>query len=160
MLGKCYQYALETFFDLHANLSCGTLMVGGNTNGFCPSGSAAPHLAIPELGASPVLVHGLIWGDSGEIKDKQFGHAWIEGNGYVVDCGSAEKSHLLVERDVYYQYWRIDPAESHRYTFQEATEFILATGWDSGWKQGSAEQSRSLAQPADAIADTEQELLR
>lgn len=157
MLGKCYQYALETFFDLHANLSCGTLTVGGNTNGFHLG--AAPHIAIPELGPSPVLVHGLIWGDSGEIKDKKIGHAWLEGNGYVVDCGSAEKSHLLVERDVYYQYWRIDPNECHSYTFQEATEFILATGWDSGWKQGPSGQCNALAPVADDMSASEPELL-
>jgi hypothetical protein len=159
MLGKCYQYALETFFDLHASLSCGTFTVGNNTNGFALSNGLAPHVAIPELGATPVLVHGFVLGDSGDIKDKKIGHAWLEGNGYVVDCGSAEKSHLLVERDVYYKYWRIDPNECHHYTLQEATEFILSTGWDSGWKQGPSDKPSPLAPREDASA-TEPELLR
>ena len=135
MLGKCYQYALETFFDLHSSLSCGTVTVGGGANGAHFENGSAPQVSIPELPASPVLVHGPILGDAGDIQDKEFGHAWIEGNGYVVDCGSAEKSHLLVNRDVYYKYWRIKPEECQRYTIQEATEFILSTGWDSGWRQ-------------------------
>ena len=134
MLGKCYQFALETFFDLHSSLSCGTLTVGSNADGLDLNNGLIPEVSIPELGQTPQLVHGFVLGDSGEIKDKKFGHAWVEGNGYVVDCGSKEKSHLLVERDVYYKYWRIDPQECHRYSIQEATEFILATGWDSGWK--------------------------
>jgi hypothetical protein len=143
MLGKCYQYALETFFDLHTSLSCGTFTVGTAGNGFLQNG-IAPHIKIGELGANPTLVHGLIVGDSGDIKDQKFGHAWIEGNDYVLDCGSAEKSHLLVERDVYYKYWRIDPAECRRYTFHEATEFILATGWDSGWEPGPTERNDAV----------------
>jgi hypothetical protein len=159
MLGKCYQYALETFFDLHASLSCGTLMVGSHSNGIDLSNGTAPHIAIPELGAAPFLVHGFVLGDAGDIKDQKLGHAWIEGNGYVVDCGSAEKSHLLVERDVYYQYWRIDPSDCHRFTIQEATEFLLSTGWDSGWKQGPSDDRRPLAPRADTLP-TEPELLR
>jgi hypothetical protein len=158
MPGKCYQYALETFFDLHTSLSSGTLMVGGNTNGFLKDG-LTPQLTIPQLGDNPVLVHGSILGDSGDIKDQKFGHAWLEGNGYVVDCGSAEKSHLLVERDVYYQYWRIDPNECHRYTIHEATEFLLATGWDSGWKQGPAGQNGTMSSHKEPLP-TEPELLR
>jgi hypothetical protein len=159
MLGKCYQYALETFFDLYASLSSGTLTVSGNSNGFHQGDGLAPHITIPELGPGPVLVHGFVLGDSGDIKDQRFGHAWLEGNGYVVDCGSAEKSHLLVERDVYYQYWRIDPSKCHRFTIQEATEFILTTGWDSGWKQGPSDECSPLA-PREEESSTESELLR
>ena len=159
MLGKCYQYALETFFDLHATLSCGTLTVGSNSNGFDRGNGLLPHVAIPELGPMPALVHGFVLGDSGDIQDKKIGHAWLEGNGYVVDCGSAEKSHLLVERDVYYQYWRIDPDECHRYTIQEATEFILSTGWDSGWKQAPSGQYSPPA-PQEEAASSETDLLR
>jgi hypothetical protein len=138
MLGKCYAYALETFFDLHTSLSCGTVTVGGAADGLHFENGSAPQVSIPELGAAPVLVHGPILGDSGDIKDKKFGHAWIEGNGHVVDCGSAEKSHLLVDRDVYYKYWRIKPEECQRYSIQEATEFILSTGADSGWREAPA----------------------
>ena len=159
MLGKCYQYALETFFDLHASLSSGTLTVGSHTNGIDLGNGSAPHVAIPELGPMPVLVHGFVLGDSGDIKDVRFGHAWLEGNGYVVDCGSAEKSHLLVERDVYYQYWRIDPSDCHRYSIQEATEFILSTGSDSGWRQGPSGERDPLA-PREVALPTEPELLR
>jgi hypothetical protein len=158
MLGKCYQYALETFFDLYSSLSSGTLMVGGNTNGFLNHGET-PHVTIPQLGDNPVLVHGSILGDTGDIKDQKFGHAWIEGNGFVVDCGSVKKAPLLVERDVYYQYWRIDSNECHRYTIQEATEFILSTGWDSGWKQGPAGQNGAISSREEPMP-TEPELLR
>jgi hypothetical protein len=132
MLGQCYHYALETLFDLHARLSSGTVTIGNNGCVFessAPSGS----LHFPELGNEPLLVHGFIVGRSGELKGVKFGHAWLEGNGYVVDCGSMRKEHNAVRRERYYDFWQVKDEECQRYTVQQATERILATGSITGW---------------------------
>jgi hypothetical protein len=141
MFGNCYHYALETFFDLHGGLSSGTVTVGSGWGAFDVESESRPHLDLPELGHSPVLVHGFVLGESGALKDRKFGHAWLEGNGFVVDCGSAKKEHSLVPREEYYRFWRINPAECQSYTIQQATEHLMRTGSISGWH----------AAPADAI---------
>ena len=133
MFGNCYHYALETFFDLHGGLSSGTVTVGGTSGAFEVGSESQPYFSLPQLGDSPALVHGFLLGQSGELKDRKFGHAWLEGNGFVVDCGSAEKEHSLVPREQYYQFWRINPAECHHYSIQQATEHLLRTGSISGW---------------------------
>jgi hypothetical protein len=133
MFGDCYHYALETFFDLHSGLSSGTVTVGNTWGAFETLSTSAPQFNVPQLGKSPVLVHGFVVGNSGGLRDRKFGHAWLEGNGYVVDCGSAHKEHSLVPRDEYYQFWRVNPAECHYYTIQQATEHLLQTGSISGW---------------------------
>jgi hypothetical protein len=142
MFGRCYHYALETLFDFHAALSSGTLTVGSNSLAFDFGGLSTPLAEIPYLGKNPVLVHGFIVGQSGDLKDTKYGHAWLEGNGHVMDCGSAEKSHQVIPQQQYYEFWRIKPEECHRYTIQEATQHILATGSVSGWHPA----------PPDAIA--------
>jgi hypothetical protein len=144
MFGKCYHYALATFFDLYACLSSGTVMATPD-GGFIDLGDQAlqqPYIDVPQLGRAPVLVHGFVVGRSREIKDIKFGHAWIEGNGFVLDCGSAEKVHALVPLDRYYEFWSIKPEECHRYTLQQATHHIIITGTLSHWH----------AAPADAIS--------
>jgi hypothetical protein len=133
MFGDCYHYALETFFDLHSGLSSGTVTVGNTWGAFEVGSESPPYFHVPQLGDRPVLVHGFVLGDSGGLKDRKFGHAWLEGNGHVVDCGSAQKEHSLLLRDDYYQRWRINPAECHYYTIQQATEHLLRTGSISGW---------------------------
>jgi hypothetical protein len=139
MFGNCYHYALETFFDLHSGLSSGTVTVG-NTWGAFETGDGGPaQFTLPQLGDSPRLVHGFVLGDSGALKDRKFGHAWLEGNGFVVDCGSAQKEHSLVLREEFYQFWRINPAECHYYTIQQATEHLLRTGSISGWHPAPAD---------------------
>jgi hypothetical protein len=141
MFGNCYHYALETFFDLHSGLSSGTVTVGNSWGAFEIDRELTAHLNLPQLGNTPQLVHGFVLGDSGALKDRKFGHAWLEGNGHVVDCGSAQKEHSLVLRDEYYEFWRINPAECNYYSIQQATEHLLRTGSISGWH----------APPADAI---------
>jgi hypothetical protein len=137
MFGRCYRYALETLLDLHTSLSTGVVTVGSGLNSFDLNTASAPDIKVPQLGNNPVLVHGMVVGDTGEIKDKRFEHAWLEGNGFVMDCGSAVKEHTLLTRDAYYEYWRIKPDECRRYTFQEAIGHVLCSGWDSGWHEPS-----------------------
>ena len=137
MLGRCYLYALETLLDLHTTLSTGTVTIGSGLRSFDLNPALTADINVPQLGADPVLVHGTVHGDFGDIKDKRFGHAWLEGNGFVMDCGSAEKEHTLVTREAYYDYWRIDPDECRRYTFQQAIGHVLSSGWDSHWHEES-----------------------
>jgi hypothetical protein len=157
MIGKCYLYALETFFDLHASLSSGVVAVGQAFSVFDAGLAPLPQAQVAELGQFPLLVHGFVLGDSGELKDKRFGHAWLEGNEYVVDCGSREKEHLLERRDVYYKFWRINPEECRRYTLQQAVQHIVATGWDSGWSDlpaNTCDGSYRLPQVEQALLDS------
>jgi hypothetical protein len=139
MFGNCYHFALETFFDLHSSLSSGTVTVGNSWGAFEIGSASPPQFDLPQLGDRPALVHGFVLGEAGALKDRKFGHAWLEGNGYVVDCGSAHKEHSLVRRDEYYQFWRINPAECHYYSIQQATEHLLRTGSISGWHDAPAD---------------------
>jgi hypothetical protein len=152
MLGRCYLYALETLLDLHTSLSTGTLNIGSGVSFFELNTPFASHINVPQLGEDPVLVHGTVLGDFGDIKDKRFGHAWLEGNGFVMDCGSAEKEHTLVTREAYYDYWRINPVECRRYTFQQAIGHVLSSGWDSGWHEESPGVLADLTRECDPAA--------
>jgi hypothetical protein len=125
--------ALQTLFDLHLELSSGTIVVGSNGGALESMGGLAPPATFPELGNAPVLVHGYVRGSSGELKDIKFGHAWLEGNDFVLDCGSAELRHILVPVDHYYASWRINSEECHRYTIQQAIQHLVASGLINGW---------------------------
>jgi hypothetical protein len=138
MLGRCYLYALETLYDLYTNLSTGSVTLGGHSGSVIFDAPTAPYARIGELGCEPRLVHGPIIGDFGELMGKKFEHAWIEGNGFVLDCGSVEKEYTLVSGPYYYEYWRINSDECRRYTIHEATGHVIATGRDHGWNSAPA----------------------
>jgi hypothetical protein len=144
MRGKCYRYALESLFDLYAHLSTGMVTVTPSYCAFEFGNMSGPVGNLPLLGECPVLVHGFVVGDYGDLKDEKFGHAWLEGNGYVMDCGSVEKTHEFYDRDFYYEHWRINPQECQRYTIQQATRHVIATGADSGWS-GASEGGHSAS---------------
>jgi hypothetical protein len=133
MFGNCYRYALETLFDLQARRPNGTVIATSDSSAFDMGGVLSPLADLPHLGKKPVLVHGFIVGRSGELQDQKFGHAWLEGNEWVMDCGSAEKLHQVVRRQEYYDFWRINPSECRHYTLHEANERIFLTGSISGW---------------------------
>jgi hypothetical protein len=139
MPGNCYRFALETFFDLYAEVSTGSVTVGVGQFAFeSQRGSQSATMRnenLPELGTSPVLVHGFPFGQSGDVKDTKFGHAWIEGNGCVLDCGTLEKSLWLAHRDDYYKLGRIDATECQHYTLDQVIENVVATGRDGWWKE-------------------------
>lgn len=150
MLGNCYLYALETLFDLYATVSTGSVTLGTGLGAVVFDRPATPHVAIAELGESPCLVHGPVLGDFGDLKDRKIGHAWIEGNGYVLDCGSVEKEFVLVTRQYYYDYWRINSAECTQYSIQEATQNVIITGRDSRWSDSGSFTSHPEGIPLDA----------
>jgi hypothetical protein len=137
MPGNCYRFALETYLDLYADLSSGSVIVGADQFAFGPLSRGHAQTRrnenLPDLGPDPVLVHGFPFGQAGNVKDKKFGHAWIEGNGCVMDCGTLEKSLWLTHRDAYYELGRIDPQECQRYTFDQVIGKVVATGKDGGW---------------------------
>jgi hypothetical protein len=139
MPGNCYRFALETFFDLYADLSTGSVTVGIGHFAFEPlhgaQSAAMRNENLPQLGANPVLVHGFPFGQSGNVKDTKFGHAWIEGNGCVLDCGTLEKSLWLTQRDAYYELGRIDPRECQRFTLDQVIANVVATGRDGWWSE-------------------------
>ncbi|MEX2142443.1 MAG: hypothetical protein WD894_24525 [Pirellulales bacterium] len=149
MPGNCYRFALETFLDLYADLSSGSVIIGANQCVFEPHfrGDAATirNENLPALGPNPVLVHGFPFGQAGNVKDQKIGHAWIEGNGYVVDCGTLEKTLWLTDRDAYYELGRIDPQECHHYTVDQVIGQIVATGRDGWWNELPAEVSARLS---------------
>ncbi len=133
MLGRCYEYAFETLTELHSLIPNGTVISASDSSAFDMGGQFSPLADLPHLGKKPVLVHGFIVGQSGELKDKKFGHAWLEGNSFVLDCGSEELLHQVVLRQKYYQFWQINPAECRQYTLEEARRRMFETGAVSGW---------------------------
>jgi hypothetical protein len=138
-MGNCYRFALETLLDLYGGQSSETVSVGADffaTETLGDSGGAwVRNLRLLELGDCPVLVHGFPVGKAGVVQGKKFGHAWLEGNGYVVDCGTHEKKHSLVSRERYYRLGCIDPSECHRYTIEQAAQHVLDTGTDGLWSE-------------------------
>ena len=133
MLGRCYEYALETLTELHALIPNGRIIAASDSSAFDMGGMFSPLADLPHLGQNPVLVHGFIVGQAGELKDQKFGHAWLEGNGFVLDCGSEEKMYQVVLKKRYYEAWNIDPAECRQYTLEQARERMFVTGAVSGW---------------------------
>ena len=138
-MGNCYRYALEMLRDLYASPSSETVMVGLNCFAYeatgTPGGAWVRNLSLPELGDNPLLVHGFPVGRAGVVQGRKFGHAWLEGNGYVVDCGTHEKKLSLVSRERYYRLGCIDPAECRRYTIEQAAQHVLDTGTDGLWSE-------------------------
>ena len=139
MPGNCYRFALETFFDLFADISTGSVTVGVGQFAFeSQHGTRSAEMRnenLPQLGPNPLLVHGFPFGQSGDVKDTKFGHAWIEGNGWVLDCGTLEKSLWLTPRDDYYELGRIDPTECQRHSLDQVVANVVATGRDGWWSE-------------------------
>jgi hypothetical protein len=131
------------FFNLYVSQSSQTVTIGADycaSEAFChPQVAWIRNLSLPELGGNPVLVHGFPIGQGGVVDGKKICHAWLEGNGYVVDCGTHERALNLVSRERYYHLGRIDPHECHRYTIEQAAEHILDTGQDGLWSRPPAD---------------------
>ena len=142
-MGNCYRFALEMFLNLYASQASETVTIGADY--FASEAIVHPQCAwvrnlhLPELGDNPVLVHGFPIGEGGVVHGKKICHAWLEGNGHVVDCGTHERVLSLVSRERYYRLGRIDPHECHRYTIEQAAEHILDTGKDGLWSKPPAD---------------------
>ena len=65
------------------------------------------------------LVHGMVSGQ-GALEGVRFGHCWVESKDTVLDHSNDQKREL--PKDIYYLLGRIDPAECHYYTPEEAAK--------------------------------------
>ena len=76
------------------------------------------------------LVHGMVSGQ-GALEGVRFGHCWVESKGTVLDHSNDRK--LEIPKDVYYLLGRIDPAECHYYTPEEAAKKMTDKGHWGPW---------------------------
>ena len=78
-----------------------------------------------------VLVHGEVAGQ-GALNGVNFGHAWVEHNGMVIDKSNGRDIKIPVQ--VYYALGRIDRIGNiHRYTWEQASAKIASTGHWGPW---------------------------
>lgn len=78
-----------------------------------------------------VLVHGEVAGQ-GKLEGTNFGHAWIEQHGMVLDKSNGRDIRLPIQ--VYYAIGRIDKINNlHRYSREQAFRKITATGHWGPW---------------------------
>jgi DNA topoisomerase IB len=82
-------------------------------------------------GSGMVLVHGEVAGQ-GALAGTNFGHAWVEHNGMVIDKSNGRDIRIPVV--VYYAIGGIDRIDNtHRYTWDQASNKIEATGHWGPW---------------------------
>lgn len=82
------------------------------------------------------LVHGEMIGRSGEVKNIQFGHAWIEAGDMVIDPGNdLRRKPQIAPKKLYYNYHRVIEKSIRRYTQKEMYGAGRKTGGNYGpWK--------------------------
>lgn len=77
------------------------------------------------------LVHGEVAGQ-GPLEGINFGHAWVEHNGMVIDKSNGRDIKIPVQ--VYYALGQIDRIDNtHRYTWDQANKKIASTGHWGPW---------------------------
>ena len=77
------------------------------------------------------LVHGEVAGQ-GPLEGINFGHAWVEHNGMVIDKSNGRDIKIPVQ--VYYALGQIDHIDNtHRYTWDQANKKIASTGHWGPW---------------------------
>ena len=77
------------------------------------------------------LVHGEVAGQ-GPLEGINFGHAWVEHNGMVIDKSNGRDIKIPVQ--VYYALGQIDRIDNtHRYTWGQANKKIASTGHWGPW---------------------------
>jgi len=79
-----------------------------------------------------MLVHGIATHRREEFR---FGHAWIEGNGIVIDLTkSHERPDWIGPKAEYYRMGRIVEAECRRYSLAEIEQHVQAHGHAGPWQ--------------------------
>ena len=76
------------------------------------------------------IAHGIVTGQSGYVKDKKFGHAWLEINDYCLDT---EKDGLLA-KEKYYELGKIDPQDVFLYDKTAISVWIDKNGTCGPWE--------------------------
>ena len=108
------------------------------------------------------LVHGMVSGQ-GALEGKRFGHCWVESRDTVLDHSNDKK--LEIPKQIYYLMGRIDPAECHYYTAEEAAKKMSTIKhwgpWDMAGdtvKDTYKEYILKEASKEDAIPDNKKEI--
>lgn len=70
----------------------------------------------------------------------QFGHAWVETNGLVIDVANGH--HVELPVDVYYALGRINPQTCYRYQAPEVRDAIVSTGHWGPWEKKRTDEGR------------------
>ena len=76
------------------------------------------------------LVHGMVSGQ-GQLEGVRFGHCWVEVKDKCLDHSNDKEQEL--PKDIYYLLGRIDPAECHYYTPEEASKKMVDIGHFGPW---------------------------
>ncbi len=76
-------------------------------------------------GADFVLVHGLVTGTGGDVKEMRFVHAWLELGGVIIDPSKNIGDPLIRIRADYYEVGKIKESETKRYNFEEMRDMVL-----------------------------------
>ena len=71
---------------------------------------------------SMTLVHGVVSGQ-GPLRGQRFDHAWVEHGDNVIDPSNG--GNIQLPKQAYYRLGRINPAECHYYSVQEACAQML-----------------------------------
>lgn len=81
---------------------------------------------------SIVLVHGEVTGQGGSVAGFNYGHAWIEEGGTVLDFSNGRS--VRMPKALYYKLGNITENNNlHRYTYHEAAEKAVTTGIWGPW---------------------------
>jgi hypothetical protein len=79
------------------------------------------------------LVHGDMVGKAGDVKNTQFGHAWIENEDVVIDPGNdLRRKPKVYSRDAYYRLNNVIENSLKRYTKKQMYEVGLRSGGHFG----------------------------
>jgi hypothetical protein len=76
------------------------------------------------------LCHGTVTGTGGEVLGEDYGHAWIEGDGWVID--ESNGADRAVPRDVYYRVGNV--RDVTRYKPTEAAAVALRHSTYGPWE--------------------------
>jgi hypothetical protein len=86
------------------------------------------HALFPGTDGSLILVHGEVTGQ-GDIAGIQYGHAWVEKGGTVIDVSNGRN--IKLPKAVYYAIGNI--GKTYKYTSEEMREKILESGHWGPW---------------------------
>jgi hypothetical protein len=100
-------------------------------------------LDLRHLGKTPMLVHGSCDLLNPQGGTERSGHAWIEGENAVLDCGSYILKPTLLPKDRFYQ--EKNARRLYAYTREEAERHYRDAGCPYPWDRPPEELPRDLA---------------
>ena len=100
-----------------------------NTNGDCYQAAANIVVDLDE-DTDLILVHGIVTGQ-GPIEGVEYGHAWVEDGGMVIDKSNGRD--ITMPKAMYYGLGNIHKRNTIRYTREEAVKKMLDSGHYGPW---------------------------